>query len=167
MPAFARYLKDLLMKKRPVQHETVSLTHTVSFIISITIVQKKADPGAFTIPCSIRYHDFAHAMCDNGASINLMPLAIYKQSGLRIPRWTMMRLQMTDRSIQRPVCMVDDVLMRVGDFLLPADFMILDCAVDHDSPIILGRTFLAMGRAHMDSEKNEIKFQANDEEVTF
>ncbi|XP_059295634.1 uncharacterized protein LOC132048971 [Lycium ferocissimum] len=137
MPGFAKYVKDLLTKKKTVQHETVSLTHTVSSIISTTTVQKKGDPGAFTIPW------------------------------LGMPRPTTMRLQMADRSIKRPVGVVDDVLVRVGAFMLPADFVILDCAVDRDIPIILGRPFLATGRALMDSKKNEIKFRVNDEEVTF
>ncbi|XP_059316144.1 uncharacterized protein LOC132066981 [Lycium ferocissimum] len=157
MPDFAKYLKDLLTKKI-VQHETVSLTHTVISIISTTTVQKKGDPGAFTIPCSIEHHDFSRALCDNGASINFMPLVIYKQSGLGMPRPTTMRLQMVDRSIKRPVGLVDDVIVRVGDFILSADFVILDCVIDRDIPIILGRPFLATGRALMDSEKNEIKF---------
>ncbi|XP_059310146.1 uncharacterized protein LOC132061324 [Lycium ferocissimum] len=123
MPGYAKYLKDLLIKKKMVQHETVSLTHTVSSIISTTTVQKKGDPGAFTIPC------------------------------LGMLRLTTMRLQMTDRSIKRPVGVVDDVLVRVGDFMLPVDFVILDCAVDRDIPIILGRPFLTTGRALMDSKK--------------
>ncbi|XP_060200567.1 uncharacterized protein LOC132628821 [Lycium barbarum] len=84
MPSFAKYLKDLLTKKKIVQDEAVILTHTVSSIISTTTVQKNGDPGAFTIPCSIGHHDFSCALSDNGASINLMPLAIYKQSGLGI-----------------------------------------------------------------------------------
>ncbi|XP_070019541.1 uncharacterized protein [Nicotiana sylvestris] len=107
------------------------------------------------------------ALCDNGASINLMHLAIYKQAGLGMPRPTSMRLQMADRSIKRPVVIVEDVLVKVGKFHLPTDFVILDCAVDKEIPIILGRPFLAIGKALMDSERNEIKFRVNDEEVTF
>ncbi|XP_060200118.1 uncharacterized protein LOC132628351 [Lycium barbarum] len=57
------------------------------------------------------------ALCDNGASINLMPLEIFKRSGLGMPRPTTMRLQMADRSIKRPFGVVDDVLVRVGEFL--------------------------------------------------
>ncbi|XP_059277930.1 uncharacterized protein LOC132032175 [Lycium ferocissimum] len=159
MPGFAKFVKDLLTKKRSVQHETVNLTHRVSSIIASTTVQKKGDPGAFTIPCNIGLHAFARALCDNGASINLMPLAIFKQSGLGTPRPTSMRLQMADRSIKKPIGVIDDVLVQVGKFMLPADFVILDCAVDRDIPIILGRPFLATGRALMDSEKNEIKFE--------
>ncbi|XP_060197992.1 uncharacterized protein LOC132626971 [Lycium barbarum] len=167
MPEFSKFVKDLLTKKRSVQHETVNLTHRVSSIIASTTIQKKGDPWAFTIPYNIGIHAFARALCDNGVSINLMPLAIFKQSGLGTPRPTSMRLQMADRSIKKPVVVIDDVLVQVGKFMLPADFVILDCAEDSDIPIILGRPFLAMGRALMDSENNEIKFRVNDEEVTF
>ncbi|XP_019237028.1 PREDICTED: uncharacterized protein LOC109217253 [Nicotiana attenuata] len=167
MPGFAKYLKDLITKKKTTKNEVINMTHRVSSIIATTKVQKKEDPGAFTIRCTIGARDFARALCDNGASINLMPLAIYKQAGLGMPRPTSMRLQMADRSIKRPVGIVHDVLVKVGKFHLPADFVILDCAVDKEIPIILGRPFLATGRALMDSERNEIKFRVNDEEVTF
>ncbi|XP_019226463.1 PREDICTED: uncharacterized protein LOC109207918 [Nicotiana attenuata] len=139
MPGFAKYLKDLITKKKTTKNEVVNMTHRVSSIIATTKVQKKEDPGAFTIPCTIGARDFARALCDNGASINLMPLAIYKQAGLGMPRPTSMRLQMADWSIKRPVGIVDDVLVKVGKFHLPADFVIFDCAVDKEIPIILGR----------------------------
>ncbi|XP_059277894.1 uncharacterized protein LOC132032122 [Lycium ferocissimum] len=164
---FAKFVKDTFMKKRSIQHETVNLTHHVSSIIAFTTVQKKGDPGAFSILCNIGLHAFSRALCDNGASINLMPFAIFKQSRLGTPRPASMRLQMADRSIKKPIGVVDDVLVQVGKFMLPADFMILDCTVDKDIPIILGIPFLATGRALMDSEKNEIKFRVNDKEVTF
>ncbi|XP_059292388.1 uncharacterized protein LOC132045827 [Lycium ferocissimum] len=167
MPCFAKYLNELLTEKKMVQHETVSLNHTVSSFILTTTAQKKGDPEAFTIPYSVGHHDFARALCDNGASINLMPLRIYKQSGLGMLRLTTMRLQMADRSIKKPVGVVDDVLVWVGKFMLHADFVILDCDINRDIPIILGIPFLARGRALMDSEKNEIKLRVNDAEVTF
>nr|XP_009797846.1 PREDICTED: uncharacterized protein LOC104244183 [Nicotiana sylvestris] len=154
-------------KKRTTKNEVVNVIHRVSSIIATSTVQKKEDPGAFTIPCTIGAHDFARALCDNGASINLMPLAIYKQAGLGMLRPTSMRLQMADRSIKRPVGIVDDVLVKVGKLHLPAYFVILDCEFDKDIPIILGRPFLTTGRALMDSEWNEIKVRVNDEEVTF
>nr|XP_016479795.1 PREDICTED: uncharacterized protein LOC107801048 [Nicotiana tabacum] len=131
-PPFPQRLarKDLITKKRTTKNEVVNVTHRVSSIIAATTVQKKEDPGAFTIPCPIGLRNFARAFCDNGASINLMTLAIYKQAGLRMPRPTSMRFQMADRSIKRPVGIVDDVFVKVGKFLLPTDFVILDCVVD-------------------------------------
>nr|XP_016477164.1 PREDICTED: uncharacterized protein LOC107798660 [Nicotiana tabacum] len=127
-------------------------------IIATTAVQKNEEPRAFTIPCTIELRDFARALCDNGDSIKLMPIAIYKKVVLGMPRPTSMRLQMADRLIKRPVGIVDDVFVKVGKFLLHADFVILDCVVDKEIPIILGRSFLAIGMALMDSELNEIKF---------
>ncbi|XP_059277942.1 uncharacterized protein LOC132032191 [Lycium ferocissimum] len=159
MHGFAKFEKDLLTKKRSVQHETMNLTHHVSSIIASIIVQKKGDPGAFTIPWRVS----TRSLCDNGACINLMPFAIFKRSGLGMPRPTSMQLQMAHRSIKKPVGVIDDVLVQVGKFMSPADFVILDCPVDKDIPIILGRPFLTTGRELMDSEKNEIKFRVNEE----
>ncbi|XP_009791705.1 uncharacterized protein [Nicotiana sylvestris] len=56
---------------------------------------------------------------------------------------------------------------KVGKFVFPADFVILDCRVDEEIPIILGRTFLAIGRALIDCEIGELKMRLNDEEITF
>ncbi|XP_070008229.1 uncharacterized protein [Nicotiana sylvestris] len=78
MPGFAKHLKDLITKKKTTKNEVVNVTHRVSSIIATTTVQKKEDPGAFTIPCTIGVRDFARALYDNGAIINLMTLAIYK-----------------------------------------------------------------------------------------
>nr|XP_016484331.1 PREDICTED: uncharacterized protein LOC107804897 [Nicotiana tabacum] len=115
---------------------------SVCSIIATTTVQNKEDLGAFTIPCTIGARDFARSLCDNGARINLIPLAIYKQARLGMPRPTSMRLQMADRSIKRPVEIVDDVFVKVGKFLLLANFVILDCAVDKEILSSWGDHFL-------------------------
>ncbi|XP_070013276.1 uncharacterized protein [Nicotiana sylvestris] len=142
MSGFAKYLKDLITKKKTTKNEVVNVTHWVSSIIATTTIQKKEDPGAFTILCTIGAHDFVRSLCDNGASINLMPLSIYKQAGLCKPRPTSMRLQMADRSIKRSVGIVDDVLVKVGEFYLPADFVTLDWAVDKEILSSWGDHFL-------------------------
>ncbi|XP_016509722.1 uncharacterized protein LOC107827154 [Nicotiana tabacum] len=167
IPSFAKYLKDLIMKNKTINNEMVSVTNRIGSIISTTAMQKKEDLGAFTIPCTIGLRDFARALSDNGASNNLMPLSIYKQAGLGMPRPTSMRFQMADRLVKRPAGIMDDVLVKVGKFFLPIGFIILDCAADKEIHIILGRPFLATGRALMDSKRNEIKFRVNNEEVTF
>nr|XP_009760790.1 PREDICTED: uncharacterized protein LOC104213074 [Nicotiana sylvestris] len=110
------------------------------------------DPGAFTIPYTIGNVDFAKALCDLGTSINLMPYSVFKTFGIGQPRPTSMILQMADRTMKRPLGIIDDVLVRVDKFILPADFMILDCEVDYEVSIILGRPFLATGKALVDVE---------------
>ncbi|XP_070005585.1 uncharacterized protein [Nicotiana sylvestris] len=116
---------------------------------------------AFTIPYTIGSADFAKSLCDLGASINLMPYSVFKTLGIRQPRPTSMRLQMTNRTMKRPLGIIDDVLVRVDKFILSADFVILDCEVDYEVPIILGRPFLATGKALVDVEAGELTFRVD------
>ncbi|XP_070056537.1 uncharacterized protein [Nicotiana tomentosiformis] len=74
---------------------------------------------------------------------------------------------MADRTMKRPLGIIDGVLVRVNKFILPADFVILDCEVDYEVPIILGRPFLATGNALVDVEVGELTFRVGDEKVVF
>ena len=89
----------------------------ISAIATRSLIQKKEDLGAFTIPCTVGSLHFAKALCDLGASINLMPLSIYKKLGLGDPKPTAMRLLMTDRTLKRPIGILHDVLVKVESFI--------------------------------------------------
>lgn len=78
MPRYAKFMKDLLTKKRIVRYEIVDNFHHCSAIATRSIVPKKADPGAFTVPCTIGLLKFEKALCDLGASINLIPLTVLR-----------------------------------------------------------------------------------------
>ncbi|XP_059295428.1 uncharacterized protein LOC132048757 [Lycium ferocissimum] len=116
MPGYTKFMKDLVTKRRSSGLETMGGTHHCSAIVTKALVQKKEDPGAFTIPCTIGKYKFAKALCDLGASINLMPLAIFNKLGLGTPLPTTMRLLMADRTMKRPVGILYDVLVRVDRF---------------------------------------------------
>ena len=96
-----------------------------------------------------------------------MPYSVFKTLGIGQPRPTSMRLQMLDRTMKRPLGIVYDVLVRVDKFIFLADFVILDCEVDYEVPIILGRPFLATGKALVDVEAGELTFRVGDEKVVF
>ncbi|PHT29040.1 hypothetical protein CQW23_31360 [Capsicum baccatum] len=167
MPGYAKFMKDLLTKKRAASYELANNVHHCSAIATSSLVQKKADPGAFTIPCTIGSLDYAKALCDLGARINLIPLSIYKKLGLGDPTPTNMRLMIADRSVKRPVGILNDVLVKVSSFIFPAEFVIMDCKEDSEVPIILGRPFLATGSVLIDMKDNELLFRINDEVVRF
>ncbi|XP_070008517.1 uncharacterized protein [Nicotiana sylvestris] len=154
MSGYAKFMKDLVKKKRSMDCETINMTHQVSVIV-YSMAPKLEDSDAFTIPCTIGSANFAKALGDLGASMNLMPCSIFKTLGIGKPRSTSMRLQIADRTIKRPLGIVDDVLVRVDKFILPADFVILD----YEVLIILESSFLATGKALVDVEEEELTFR--------
>ncbi|XP_070019519.1 uncharacterized protein [Nicotiana sylvestris] len=166
MPGYAKMMKGLMSRKFDFQ-DMATVTQTCSAVVTRPIVKKLSDPGRFTIPCTIGNFSFSKVLCDLGASINLIPLAIYKRLGIGRARPTSILLQLADRTVNRRLGILDDVLIQVGKFVFPTNFVILDCKVDEEIPIILGRTFLATGRAIIDCETGELKMRLNDEEITF
>ena len=73
MPTYAKFLKEILSKKRKIAEEgIVNLTAT----LQQKLPAKMKDPGSFTIPFSIGKYEFKKALCDSGANINLMPLSV-------------------------------------------------------------------------------------------
>ncbi|XP_070026170.1 uncharacterized protein [Nicotiana sylvestris] len=166
LPGYAKFMKDLVTKKRSMNYKTIKMTHQVSEIVH-SMAPKLEDPGAPTILCTIGSADFAKALCDLGASINLMPYSVFKTLVIRQPRPTSMRLQMVDRTMKRPLGIIDNVLVRVDKFILLADFVILDYEVDYEVPIILGRPFLATGKALVDVVAGELTFRVGDKKVVF
>ncbi|XP_038877063.1 uncharacterized protein LOC120069395 [Benincasa hispida] len=108
------------------------------------IPQKMQDPGSFTIPCSVGGIYIGHALYDLGASINLMPLSIFKQLETEELTPTTVTLQLADRSLVHPESKLEDVLVKVDKFILPVDFIILDDEAEKEVHIILERPFLSM-----------------------
>ncbi|XP_022868132.1 uncharacterized protein LOC111387776 [Olea europaea var. sylvestris] len=101
------------------------------------------------------------------ASVNLMPLSIYRSLGLEEAKPTTISLQLADRSIKRPKGIIEDVLVKVDQFIFPADFIILDMEEDSNIPLILGRPFLATGRALIDVYDGKMILRVDNEQVIF
>ncbi|XP_062100515.1 uncharacterized protein LOC133806429 [Humulus lupulus] len=137
MPRYVKFMKEILYNKRKFEdYETVALTKECSAIIKKKFPQKLRDLGSFTIPCTIGNFHCVRALCDLGASINLIPLSIFKRLGLREARPTVVILQLDDCSLTHPRGIIEDVLVMVYKFIFPADFIVLDMEEDEDVPII-------------------------------
>ncbi|GKB82514.1 reverse transcriptase domain-containing protein [Tanacetum coccineum] len=107
------------------------------------------------------------ALADLGASINLMPLSVWKRLSLPELTPTCMTLELADRSITKPIGIAEDVSVKVGVFHFPADFVVVDFDADPRVPLILGRSFLKTGRALIDVYKGELTLRVGKEAVTF
>ncbi|XP_016443139.1 uncharacterized protein LOC107768520 [Nicotiana tabacum] len=148
VPKYAKYIKDIVTNKmRLIEFETIALTKECTSRIQHKLPQKLKDPSSFTITVRIGEFNVGRALCSLGASINLMPLSVFKQLGLGAPRPTTMLLQLVDRSYVYPEGLIEDVLLQIGKFIYPADFIILDYVADELVPIILGRPLLETGDA--------------------
>ena len=168
MPSYVKFMKDILSRKiRLSEFETVNLTEECSAVLQRKLLHKMKDLGSFIIPCKIGNSIFERALCDLGASINLMPLSIFRRLGLGEARPTTVTLQLADRSLKHPRGVIEDVLVKVDKFIFPADFIVLDMEEDKEIPIILGIPFLENGRAMIDVQKGELKLRVQDDEVRF
>ena len=168
MPLYAKFLKDMLSKKRKIVEEgIVNLIATCSAVIKKELQEKMKDPGSFTIPCIIGGVEFQKALCDSGVSINLMPLSIAKQLSLGEVIPTTITLQMADRSMVKPEGVLEDVLVTVGKFVFLVDFIILDMEEDSQVPLLLGRPFLATGAALIDMQKGVLTLRVGEEAAAF
>jgi len=168
MLVYAKFMKDLLIgRRKPKDDENIALSENCSAILQNKLPPKLKDPGAFTIPCSIGPLDIGRALCDLGASINLMPLSMMKKLGCGQPKPTRMTVTLADWSISYPFGVLEDVLVKVNELVFPADFVIMDMAEDDETPLILGRPFLATGRALIDVEMGQLMLRFHNEQVVF
>ncbi|XP_070014198.1 uncharacterized protein [Nicotiana sylvestris] len=109
MHGYAKMMKELMSRKFDFQDlATVTLTQACNAVVTRPIAEKLSDLGSFTIPCTIGNFAFTKALCDLGASINLMPLAIYKRLGIGRAKLTSMLLQLADRTVKRPSGILDE-----------------------------------------------------------
>ena len=128
---------------------------------------KKEDPGCPTINCSIGTQHFGNALCDLGASVSIMPKVIFDKLNFTHLTPTPMHLQLVDSSVRYPEGIAGDVPVRVRDYFIPVDFVVLDMEISKETPLILGRPFLSTAGAHIDVGAGEIRFNINGREEKF
>nr|GEV97166.1 DNA-directed DNA polymerase [Tanacetum cinerariifolium] len=146
MPKFASTIKSLLTNKDKLfELAKVPLNKNCSAMLLKKLPEKLGDPGKFLIPCDFPGMDVCHALADLGASINLMPLLIWKKLSLPKLNPTRMTLELADSSITHPKGVAEDVFVKVGKFHFPTDFVVVDFEADPRVPLILGRSFLRTG----------------------
>ncbi|GJZ05337.1 putative ribonuclease H-like domain-containing protein [Tanacetum coccineum] len=97
-----------------------------------TLPQKEKDPGSFTLPCFIHNICFDKALVDLGASVSVMPFSTYSNLGLDDLSHTRLTIELADRTIKHPKGIAENVKVRIGKFIFPIDFVILDIPKDDD-----------------------------------
>nr|GEU66490.1 reverse transcriptase domain-containing protein [Tanacetum cinerariifolium] len=131
MPKFASTIKSLLTSKDKLfELAKVPLNENCSAMLLKKLPEKLEDPDKFLIPCDFSGIDVCHALADLGASINLMPLSIWKKLSLPELTPTRMTLELADRSITRPKGVDEDIFVKVGKFHFSTDLVVVDFEAD-------------------------------------
>nr|GEZ44310.1 reverse transcriptase domain-containing protein [Tanacetum cinerariifolium] len=163
---FAPMFKKLLNNKdKLIELTKTPLNENCSAVVLKKLPEKLGDSGRFLIPCDFTGLDNCLALADLGASINLMPLSIWKKLRLPTLNDTKMVLELADRTISKPTGVAENVFVKVGKFYFPADFIILDFVADPRVPLILGRPFLSTTHALIDVYEGEITLRHDDQSL--
>ncbi|KAA3471041.1 signal transducer and activator of transcription A-like [Gossypium australe] len=142
VPKYAKFLKNMMVRRKKIK-------------VGEQVPRKLKDPRNFIIPIEIRSVHFNRALCNLGASINLMSLSVFEKIRLGNLKTTQITLQLGDRSSVHPKGVLDDMLVKVQSFIIPTNFGVLDFKEDHEISILLGRPFMATSRSTIDLEKND------------
>nr|GEU70531.1 reverse transcriptase domain-containing protein [Tanacetum cinerariifolium] len=155
----------------PIPPPTSSFPAVVERVPEVTkdtkFPEKLGDPCKFLIPCDFSKLDECLALADFGASINLMPLSIWRKISLPELTPTQMILEIADRSMTRLAGIAEDVFVKVGKFHFPTNFVVVDYVVDPRVLLILERPFLRTGQALIDVYGEELTLRVDDEAITF
>ncbi|GJU75743.1 reverse transcriptase domain-containing protein [Tanacetum coccineum] len=103
-------------KDKMIELTKTPVNENCSAVILKKFLEKLGDPGRFLIPCDFPEMNECLSLADLGASINLMPLSIWKELSLPALTKTRMILELADRTISTPTDIAEDVFVKVGTF---------------------------------------------------
>nr|GEU62306.1 reverse transcriptase domain-containing protein [Tanacetum cinerariifolium] len=167
MPKFAPMFKKLFNNKdKLIELTKMPLNENCSAVVFKKLPEKLGDPGRFLIPCDFLKFDNCLALAGLGASINLMPLLIWKKLRLPTLNDTKMVLELADRTISKPTGVAENVFMKVSKFYFPADFVVLDFIADPRVSLIFGRPFLSTAHAIINVHEREIILRQDKQSLT-
>ncbi|GKC78374.1 mitochondrial proton/calcium exchanger protein-like protein isoform X1 [Tanacetum coccineum] len=136
-------------------------------LINNTLPRKEKDTGSFTLPCFINDFCFDNALVDLGSNVSVMPLLTYLNLGLGKLTHTRLIVELADRIVKYPKGITENVLVGIGKFVFPIDFIILDMPEDIKVSLILRRPFLSTARAKIDVFKRKITLRVGEEKIIF
>nr|GEW75860.1 hypothetical protein [Tanacetum cinerariifolium] len=135
--------------------------------INKTIPRKEKDLGSFTLPFYINNVCFENAFAELGASVCVVPLSTYLNLGLGKLAHTKLTVELVDRTVKYPKGIAKNILVGIGKFVFPVDFIILYIPKDIKVPLILRRPFLSAAHAKIDVYKRKITLRVGDEKIIF
>ncbi|GJU94822.1 reverse transcriptase domain-containing protein [Tanacetum coccineum] len=168
MPNYGKFLKDLVSSKSKMeQFSATFLNEVCSAIVQNKLSPKLGDLESFLIPCTFSNSVECLALADLGASINLMPYSLYTLLFVNTLKPTKMIIRLASHTFQYPLGVAENMLVQVGKFVFPVDFVILEMKEDNKVPLILERPFLYTTDAIIKVKNKELNLGVGDDRITF
>ncbi|XP_042012142.1 uncharacterized protein LOC121760563 [Salvia splendens] len=170
MPLISKFIKDYLAGKVNEEGRLITDVNVSAVIQRSDLPSKKTDPGMFMLPIAIGDTQVDHAVCDLGASINVLPYFIYRKLGAAKLVDTDIMIQLADRSCIHPKGILENVIVKVNNFTYPADFFVIkmtEPAARESSEVLLGRPFLSTASTIIDVRNGTISLDFKGEQYTF
>ncbi|GJS74305.1 reverse transcriptase domain-containing protein [Tanacetum coccineum] len=168
IPNYGKFLKELISNKHKIEQiSTAFLSDESSAMIQNKVPPKLGDPGSFLILSNFNKTFSCNALADLGASINLMPYLLYAKISLETLKPTKISVRLADKSFQYPVGIAENMLVEVGKFTFPADFVILEMEEDSKVPLILERPFLHTADAVIRVKQKQLNLGVGTERMIF
>ncbi|XP_023767338.1 uncharacterized protein LOC111915931 [Lactuca sativa] len=164
----AKFLQDLLDTLQQLDKTSkVVLNKQCSIKIIEGIPTKIRKPGRLTLPCEFGNSTKTFDLANFGAIINLMPYSFYQNLELPSLKTTRMANHMSNRLVTYPNGIVEYLLVKIGKFVFPVDFVVIDMKDDEDVPIILGCQLLNTARVVVDIQELKLILRVRKDERTF
>nr|GEV85047.1 reverse transcriptase domain-containing protein [Tanacetum cinerariifolium] len=181
--------RNLLDHRPIIMRENISFDQNVDLEINVNYEEikcavwdcgtnKSLRPDGFTFEFFCRYWNIINqdvmnvvqelfASADLGASINLMLYSLYAKLSIETLKPTKMSVRLADKSFQYPVGIAGNMLIEVGKFTFPADFVILEMEEDSKVPLIFGRPFLHAVDAVIRVKQKQLNLRVGTERMIF
>ncbi|GJS70385.1 reverse transcriptase domain-containing protein [Tanacetum coccineum] len=98
-------------------------------------------------------------------SVSVMPLLTYLNLGLGELAHIKLIVELADKTVKYPKGIAENILVRIGKFTFPIDFIILDMPEDIKVPLIIGRPFLSTARAKIDVYRRKITLRVGEKRL--
>ncbi|XP_023760786.1 uncharacterized protein LOC111909226 [Lactuca sativa] len=165
---YAKLLQDIIDTRHELKKNyKVILSEQSLRAVLGELPKKMGDPGRLTLPCAFGNNLKTYALSDSWASINLMPFSFYQKLNIQKMKATKMTIHMANRSVIHPRGIVEDILVKIGKFVFPVDFVIMDMKEDANILIILGRPLLNTVGALVDVRESKLTLRDGDDKEDF
>jgi hypothetical protein len=166
IPSYGKVLRECCTKKRkkktPLKH--VYLAELSSACLLGTLLQKLNDLSTLIIACRIDNIEIKRALLDLGVGVNVMPKSLF--DGIQL---TQVIIKLADRSTKVPLGMLEDVFIKVEDFIYPINFLVLETHpsrdVTSDVSLILGCPFLPTLSANINCRSGKMSITCNRRDI--